>query len=99
MGPNNRHAEIGFILAREHWGKGFAQEAVRRVLAFGFGDMGLHRVEADVDPANEASLALLEKLGFRREGYLHERWFTFGAWKDSVILGLLADGLTEAPTR
>ena len=87
---DNRHAEIGFILARARWGRGLAHEAVRRALTFGFGEMGLHRVEADVDPENEASLALLEKLGFRREGLLRERWFTFGSWKDSVVLGLLA---------
>lgn len=85
----NRHAEIGFILAREHWGRGLATEAVRLVLAFGFAAMGLHRVEADVHPENNASLALLEKIGFQREGYFRERWFTFGEWEDSVILGLL----------
>ena len=87
---NNRRADLGFILARAFWGRGLATEAVRRVLTFAFGEMGLHRVEADVDPENEASLALLERLGFRREGVFRERWFTFGSWKDSVMLGLLA---------
>lgn len=86
----NQHAEIGFILAREQWGRGLATEAVRRVLSFGFGEMGLHRVEADVHPDNAASLALLGRIGFRREGYLRERWCTFGEWEDSVILGLLS---------
>ena len=93
----NRRADVGFILAREFWGRGLAQEAVRRVLRFGFEEMNLHRVEADVDPENEASLALLERLGFQREGHFRERWFTFGTWKDSVMLGLLARDLT-APT-
>ncbi|MEM6326075.1 MAG: GNAT family N-acetyltransferase [Bacteroidota bacterium] len=86
---DNRHAEIGFILARERWGRGLATEAVRRVLTFGFDAMGLHRVEADVHPENGASLRLLETLGFQREGYLRERWRTFGEWEDSVVLGLL----------
>lgn len=86
---DNRHAEIGFILAREHWGRGLATEAVRTALRFGFGAMGLHRVEADVHPENAASLALLENVGFQREGYFRERWCTFGEWEDSVILGLL----------
>lgn len=86
---DNRHAEIGFILAREYWGRGLATEAVRRALSFGFTTMGLHRVEADVHPDNAASIALLEAIGFRREGYLRERWCTFGEWEDSVILGLL----------
>ncbi|MEM1057251.1 MAG: GNAT family N-acetyltransferase [Bacteroidota bacterium] len=86
---DNRHAGIGFILAREFWGRGLATEAVRRVLRFGFEEMDLHRVEADVHPGNAASLALLEKVGFQREGYFRERWFTFEVWEDSVILGLL----------
>ena len=86
----HRRAEIGFILGREHWGKGYAQEAVRAVIGFAFGAMGLHRIEADVDPENTASLALLARLGFREEGRLAQRWFTFGEWRDSVLLGLLA---------
>src|SRR5690606_20120061 len=84
-----RRAEVGFMLGRAHWGRGFAQEAVRAVLRFAFDRMDLHRVEADTHPDNAASLRLLERLGFRREGHLRERWFTFGAWSDSVLLGLL----------
>lgn len=91
----NRHAEIGFILRPSHTGLGLASEAVRTALVFGFGPMGLHRVEADVDPENEASVRLLERIGFQREGLLRDRWFTFfGEWKDSLILGLLADEVT-----
>jgi RimJ/RimL family protein N-acetyltransferase len=56
--------------------------------------MALHRVEADVDPENGASIRLLERLGFQREGYFRERWFTFGSWKDSAMYGLLASDLT-----
>lgn len=85
-------AELAYLLGRAHWGHGLASEAVRAVLAFGFSAMRLHRVEADVDPENGASLALLARLGFREEGRLAERWFTFGSWKDSVLLGLLAPG-------
>ena len=86
----HRRAEIGFLLGRAHWGRGLASDAVRAALAFAFAEMRLHRVEADVDPENGASLRLLARLGFREEGYLAERWFTFGAWRDSVMLGLLA---------
>lgn len=96
---DNRHADVGFILARAFWGRGLAQEAVRRLLTFGFEEMDLHRVEADVDPENLASLALLETLGFQREGHFRERWFTFGSWKDSVMLGLLAGELTPPTPR
>lgn len=87
---DHRRAEIGFILHPSRWGRGLASDAVRTALRFGFGPMGLHRVEADVDPENAASLRLLERLGFQCEGTLRQRWFTFGTWKDSVVLGLLA---------
>lgn len=85
----NRRAEIGFILAPEHWGRGIASEAVGTVLAFGFDAMELHRVEADVDPENDRSRRLVERFGFRDEGLLRDRWRLRGRWADSVIYGLL----------
>jgi RimJ/RimL family protein N-acetyltransferase len=86
----HRRAEIGFALARAQWGSGLAGEAVARALAFGFDELGLHRIEADVDPRNHRSIALLERLGFRREGLLRERWRVGGEVTDSLMLGLLA---------
>jgi len=88
--PDHRRAEIGFILRRDLHGQGLARDAVDAVLAFADGPMGLHRVEADVDPDNAASLALLARLGFEQEGYARQRWFTYGTWKDSVLLARLA---------
>jgi RimJ/RimL family protein N-acetyltransferase len=88
--PRQPRAEIGFILGREHWGRGFAAEAQRTAIGFAFGELGLHRLEADADPANSASVRSLERLGFRREGLLRERWEVEGRVTDSVILGLLA---------
>ena len=64
-------------------------EAMSSVLDYVFKDLDFHRLEADTDPNNLASLALLEKLGFRREGYFRERWFVHEKWHDSVMLGLL----------
>ncbi|MDX1419566.1 MAG: GNAT family N-acetyltransferase [Rubricoccaceae bacterium] len=97
--PENRRVEVGFMLDRAHWGKGYAGEAVRAALAFGFDRMGLHRVEADVHPDNAGSLRLLERLGFRREGYLPDRWWVGGEPSDSVLLGLLRDAFPAAPPR
>ncbi len=57
--------------------------------AYAFRDMGLHRIEADVDPRNERSLKLLERLGFRCEGDLRERFRVAGEIQDSIVLGLL----------
>jgi len=85
----NRRAEIGFALARDRWGQGLADEAVRLALGFAFSDLDLMRIEADVDPRNARSLARLERLGFEREGLLRERWRVGGGAQDSVMLGLL----------
>ena len=56
--------------------------------------MQLRRIEADVDPRNGASLRLVERLGFQREGYARERWLVAGELQDAVLLGLL---LREMP--
>jgi len=89
----NRRAETGYVLARAHWGRGLMREALAAILAHAFGPMGLERIEADTDPRNAASLALLERLGFAREGYARRRWLVAGEWCDSVLLGLLAGEL------
>jgi RimJ/RimL family protein N-acetyltransferase len=87
--PLHRRAEIGFALARAHWSRGLATEAVGRLIQFAFDELDLHRLEADVDPRNDRSLRLLERLGFRREGYLRERYHVGGEVQDAIILGLL----------
>ncbi|MEW5249666.1 GNAT family N-acetyltransferase [Microbulbifer discodermiae] len=87
---SHRRAEIGFALARRFQGRGLMAEAVPLVLDFAFKQLALHRVEADVDPRNKASLALLEKLGFRREGLLRERFTDEEGFQDSLMLGLLS---------
>lgn len=83
-------AEVGFALGREHWGQGLMGEALPILIGYGFEQLGLNRLEADVDPRNEVSIHLLEKLGFQREGYLRQRHLKEGERQDSLILGLLA---------
>jgi RimJ/RimL family protein N-acetyltransferase len=83
-------AEIGFALASARWGRGLMGEALSVLLDHAFGPLGLRRLEADVDPRNHRSLALLERHGFRREGYLRERWRVGGGVQDTALLGLLA---------
>ena len=85
----NRRAEVGYILNRRHWGLGYMSEVMSCVLDYAFNVLDLHRLEADTDPDNVASLALLEKFGFRREGLFRQRWYVNGKWLDSVMLGLL----------
>ena len=85
----HERAEIGFALRQARWGQGLGSEAVAGVIAFAFNQLGLHRIEADVDPRNERSLKLLERLGFQREGHLRERYFMNGERQDAVVMALL----------
>ena len=85
----NRRAEIGFALHRGYWKQGLISEALVALLHHAFEDLKLHRIEADVDPRNAASLRLLERFGFEREGYLRERWIVDGEVTDTVFYGLL----------
>lgn len=85
----SRRCEIGYALGSRYWGKRYAQEAVRAAIGYGFSTLGLNRIEADIDPANEASIRVLEKLGFRREGFMPERWIVHGTPADTVFYGLL----------
>jgi [ribosomal protein S5]-alanine N-acetyltransferase len=86
---DNRRAEIGYALGREHWGQGYMSEALGALLAFCFGELDLHRLEADIDPRNASSIRSLERLGFQREGCLRERWLVGGGTQDSLFFGLL----------
>lgn len=88
-GPSQR-ADIGYILAPRAWGRGLMHEALQALLSYAFGPLGLRRLEADIDPRNERSGRALERLGFRREGLLRERWVVAGEVSDSALYGLLA---------
>uniref|UniRef100_A0A0D9VZT6 N-acetyltransferase domain-containing protein n=1 Tax=Leersia perrieri TaxID=77586 RepID=A0A0D9VZT6_9ORYZ len=84
-------AELGYVLARAHWGKGVATAAVRRVVATVFGEVeGLERVEALVDVRNAASQRVLEKAGFRREAVLRKYCVLKGDVKDMIIYSFLS---------
>jgi RimJ/RimL family protein N-acetyltransferase len=85
----NRRAEIGYALQRACWGKGYMREALGALLAHAFNDLGLNRLEADIDPRNTASAAILERLGFIKEGFMRERWIVGGEVCDSALYGLL----------
>jgi len=82
-------AEVGFAIASESWGNGYGREAMNTLITHAFSELGLRRLEADVDPHNARCLKSLEALGFKREGYLRQRWLVAGELQDSVMLGLL----------
>jgi RimJ/RimL family protein N-acetyltransferase len=89
LSEEHRRAEVGFALARAAWGRGYVAEVLPALLAFAFETLGLHRVEADVDPRNARSIRALERVGFVREGYLRERYFLAGEVQDALLYGLL----------
>ena len=85
----NKRVEIGYIIDPAHHKKGIATEAVSAMLDFCFGELGLHRAQAFMHPGNAASVALIEKLGFRREGLLRDHLRVGDFWRDDVLYGLL----------
>lgn len=87
----HKRASVGFILGRAFWGRRVMSRALPHLIGFAFGQLRLHRLEADADPRNTASIRLLEKAGFQREGLMRERYFAAGEWQDAVIYGLLAE--------
>ena len=88
---DRRH--VGFALRQGAMGQGLGTEAVTAVIGFAFDSLNLNRIEADVDPRNERSLRLLERLGFQREGYLRQRYYVNGERQDTLMLGLLRSDL------
>ena len=84
-----RRAEVGYVLGSRQWGQGFMHEALHVLLGHGFAELDLNRVEADIDPRNEASARSLRRLGFAQEGYLRERWIVGGEVSDTALYGLL----------
>ncbi len=82
-------AEIGYDLSPFAWGQGYMSEAIKRIVEFGFDEMDLNRIEAMVYPENAASLKLLERHGFVREGLLREELCRAGVYYDHWLLSLL----------
>ena len=85
----NRRAEVGYAMNRAYWGRGLATEAVRGVLGFAFGTLGLNRVQAIVLPDNAGSMRVLEKAGMQREGLLRKYQYVLGDYWDVYMYGVL----------
>jgi RimJ/RimL family protein N-acetyltransferase len=81
--------EIGFTMAREHQGHGYATEAAGLLVDYLFGSRGKHRIAARCDPRNAASAAVLERLAMRREGHLRQSTWAKGEWTDDLLYAVL----------
>jgi RimJ/RimL family protein N-acetyltransferase len=95
--PDNEQTEMGFTVAPEHQRKGYALEAVRAVIDHLFGTMHKHRIVASVDPQNVGSIALLEKLGMRKEGLFKRSVKIRGQWEDDVVYAVLREEWASKP--
>ncbi|PHQ53594.1 hypothetical protein BLA24_00025 [Streptomyces cinnamoneus] len=91
-----RAGKLGYAVAASEWGKGYATDAARTMIDFGFRTLGLHRISAAIGPDNLASINLIERLGFTREGVLRDHVHTNGVWRDSILFSTLAKEWPES---
>ncbi len=85
------HAEVGYVIDPDHWGKGYATESLRAVARHAFEDWGLRRLTAGYFTDNPASGRVLEKVGFRHEGVRRKHLLRFGEYRDDALMGLLRE--------
>src|SRR5512143_94630 len=86
-----READIGYELSPEQWGHGYATEAARAVVEFGFAELKVHRIWSWCIADNVASAHVLEKLGLKLEGRLREKEYFKGRWWDTLLYAILKD--------
>lgn len=91
----HRRAEVGYFVGVEHWNRGYATEAVRAVLAYGFRELGLNRIFAHHFVRNPASGRVLEKAGMRREGLRRRHTFKDGEFLDSAVYAIVRSEYEE----
>lgn len=85
----DRQAEVGWVFNPDFHGHGFATEAARELVRLSFGELGVHRVWAQLDPRNTASARLCERIGMRHEAHLRQDMWLKGEWTDSAIYAIL----------
>lgn len=81
--------KLGYAIAAKEWGRGYATDAARTLITYAVKEIGLHRITAAIGPDNAGSIAVVQQLGFTREGTLRDHVFTNGAWRDSVLFSVL----------
>ncbi len=89
--PGAHEADIGYELSPEHWGKGYATEAARAIVAFGFTELGVHCIWSWCVADNVGSAQVLEKVGMQREGRLRDKEYYKGRWWDQLLFAILED--------
>jgi len=85
----NKTGELGYIINPDYWGMGYATEASKLLIVFGFKELKLHRIYATCDPRNVASSKVLEKTGMTKEGRMREDLLMKEGWRDSLLYSIL----------
>jgi len=85
----NQQVEIGCTLRKDCHGKGYATEALKLTITYLFDELAKHRIVTSIDPQNLASIALVERLGFRKEAHFRESIYLKGQWVDDLVYAVL----------
>lgn len=89
MGTENLQVELGYTIAKEKQGSGYATEALKAIIDYLFTTLQKHRITASADPQNIPSIKVLEKLGFRKEAHFIESYYQNEKWLDDVLYAML----------
>jgi [ribosomal protein S5]-alanine N-acetyltransferase len=95
LGPF-RSAYLGYYALEPCAGKGYMREGMLPLFGFAFGDLGLHRLQANVQPENERSIALVRSTGFTEEGFARRYLQINGQWRDHLMFAVLAEDVASA---
>ncbi len=90
LDPAHQHGDLGYWIGVQFWGRGFATEAARAILDYGFGALALNRIHASHIVRNPASGRVMQKLGMQYEGCLRQHALKFGRFEDVARYGILA---------
>ncbi|MFD0973484.1 GNAT family N-acetyltransferase [Plantactinospora endophytica] len=88
----HRRGEIGFVFHPSVWNQGYATEAARELIRFGFAELGLHRIAATCHPDNTGSARALVKAGLHQEGRLRDHLLARDRWRDSLLFAVVQPG-------
>jgi ribosomal-protein-alanine N-acetyltransferase len=99
LNRHHRKAEIAFNLGRASWGRGFATEAARAAVGFGFARLSLNRIEATCMPSNAASRAVLRKIGMSSEGTMRQSHHRHDGFHDMELFGIVDLRTSRAPSQ
>ena len=97
LSDTHKNAEVGWVFDARYWGQGYATEAARALMDWGFCNLELHRITAVCDARNVPSYRLMERLRMRREAHHVKSFFSKGEWTDDLVYAVLKDEWLRRP--